>query len=228
MWLDCLKDNAYETREELATDVVRVLREELHELLAAGVALVQFDEPVLTEVVFTPPSFRRSFMCGALSEKGEAKDELRFAEDLINQVIAGLPRDRTALHICRGNWTRDESALLSGDYRALGGLLEGVRVGTLFLEASTPRAGELRALQDLGLDHRIGLGVVNPRSDAIESADAIEARARGAIDLFGPDRVLLNPDCGFATFADNPVASARTAKKKLAAMAEASRRLRKG
>src|SRR6185295_4020297 len=38
MWLDCLTDQPYQTREALARDVVRVLREELHFLLAAGVA----------------------------------------------------------------------------------------------------------------------------------------------------------------------------------------------
>jgi 5-methyltetrahydropteroyltriglutamate--homocysteine methyltransferase len=38
---------------------VRVLREELCFLPAAGVALVQFDEPVLTEVVFTGAQTQR-------------------------------------------------------------------------------------------------------------------------------------------------------------------------
>jgi len=51
MWMECISDRAYEDREALATDIVRVLREEAHFLLAAGVSLVQFDEPVLTEVV---------------------------------------------------------------------------------------------------------------------------------------------------------------------------------
>ena len=69
MWLDCLTDLPYQTREDLAQDVVRVLREELHFLLASGAALVQFDEPVLTEVVFGSASGNRTFMCGALSEK---------------------------------------------------------------------------------------------------------------------------------------------------------------
>ena len=52
MWLECVSRRAYASREALADDIVRVLREELHFLLAAGAALVQFDEPVLTEVVF--------------------------------------------------------------------------------------------------------------------------------------------------------------------------------
>lgn len=226
MWLDCLEDRAYETREELARDVVRVLREELHHLLAAGVSLVQFDEPVLTEVVFSPPTTQRSFMCGALSEKGRPEEELTFAYQLLNDVIRDLPRERTAVHICRGNWTKDENALLTGDYRALAPYLTSVEAGTLFLEMSTPRAGELDAIGGLELSQRIGLGVVNPRSDRVETVDEIRQHAEKAGKLFGLERLLLNSDCGFATFADNPVASQEVASAKLAAMKQAAESLR--
>src|SRR4030095_650885 len=91
MWIECISDNAYGSREELAEDIVRILREELHDLLSAGAALVQFDEPVLTEVVFTGAKNSRSFMCGALSEKGSVEHELAFARELINQVVDGAP-----------------------------------------------------------------------------------------------------------------------------------------
>src|SRR5438445_4580979 len=128
MWMECISDKAYRSREDLAGDVVRILREEVHFLLAAGAALVQLDEPVLSEVVFTGAKNARSFMCGALSEKGDAASELRFATDLVNQVTAGLPRERLALHVCRGNWTRDEGAALSGDYRPLLGVFQRLAV----------------------------------------------------------------------------------------------------
>lgn len=222
MWLDCLEDLPYDTREDLARDIVRVLREELHFLLAAGAALVQFDEPVLTEVVFTGAKARRSFMCGALSEKKSPAEELAFAADLLNAVIAGLPQERVALHICRGNWTRDESAALTGDYRPLLGLLKSVNVGTYFLELCTPRAGEMEVLRELPEDRRLGIGVVNQKLDRIESIEEIAAKARHAIELFGKDRTLLTPDCGFATFADNPVASAKVAEEKLRTIAKAA------
>jgi 5-methyltetrahydropteroyltriglutamate--homocysteine methyltransferase len=62
----------------------------------------------------------------------------------------------------------------------------------------------------------------------VETVDEIEARVRRAVDLFGADRVLLNPDCGFATFADNPITAADVAERKLAGMVEASRRVRGG
>jgi 5-methyltetrahydropteroyltriglutamate--homocysteine methyltransferase len=221
MWLDCLEDLPYDTREDLARDIVRVLREELHFLLAAGAALVQFDEPVLTEVVFTGAKARRSFMCGALSEKKSPAEELAFAADLLNAVVAGLPQERVALHICRGNWTRDESAALSGDYRPLLGLLKSVNVGAYFLELCTPRAGEMEVLTELPEDRRVGIGVVNQKLDCIETVEEIVARVKHAVALFGKERLFLTPDCGFATFADNPVASAKVAEEKLRAIARA-------
>jgi 5-methyltetrahydropteroyltriglutamate--homocysteine methyltransferase len=52
-------------------------------------------------------------------------------------------------------------------------------------------------------------------------------RAEAAVGLFGPARVLLNPDCEYATFADNPLASADVAEAKLAAIVWAARVLRR-
>ncbi len=228
MWMECISDKAYRSREHLAEDIVRVLREELHFLLAAGASIVQFDEPVLTEVVFTGPKNTRSFMCGALSEKKDPATELAFARDLVNRVVAGLPRERTALHLCRGNWTKDERAALAGDYRPLVATLAAIEVGAYFLELCTPRAGEMEVLRDLPRDRRIGVGVVNQKHDRVETAEEVVERGRRAIALFGAERVLLNSDCGFATFADNPVASAKVAEEKLRSIARAAELLRKG
>jgi 5-methyltetrahydropteroyltriglutamate--homocysteine methyltransferase len=228
MWMECISDRAYRSREHLAEDVVRVLREEVHGLLAAGAALVQLDEPVLSEVVFTGTKNARSFMCGALSEKGDAAHELSFATDLINRVTAGLPAARLAVHVCRGNWTRDETVALAGDYRPLLPVFERLAVGTLLLELCTPRAGDVEILKALPPTVRLGVGVVNQKQERIESVLDIVRRARRAIDLVGPARVVLTPDCGFATFADNPVASAAVAEAKLRAIADAAAALRAG
>ena len=220
MWMDCLTDRPYETREDLARDVVRVLREELHFLLSAGVSMVQFDEPVLSEVVFGASGQNRTFMCGALSEKLEPEQELDFASSLLTEVVGGSPEDRLGLHICRGNWTRDESAALAGDYRPLLGILKQARVGTLFLELCTERAGEAQVLRDIPDDKRIGVGVVNQKLEEVETVEEIQHRIARSVDLFGQERVLLTPDCGFATFADNPVSSAAVAEAKLKAMVQ--------
>src|SRR4030095_3600449 len=193
MWMECLSDNAYASREHIAEDIVRVLREELAELLAEGVSMVQFDEPVLSEVVFTGAKGQRSFMCGALSEKGDPQVELAFARELINAVVEGFPRERVGLHVCRGNWTPDESACLTGDYSLLVPALSQIDVGTYFLELCTPRAGDIEVLKSLPDDRRIGVGVVTQKHERIESVEEIVAKAERAIALFGIDRVLLNP-----------------------------------
>ena len=226
MWIDCISDQVYATREEIAADIVRVLREEIIDLLDAGAALVQLDEPVLSDVVFSGAKNKRSFMCGALSESQGPAHELAFAQELVNAVVEGLPRERIALHVCRGNWTPDESVALAGSYAPLIPTLAGMKVGAYLLEACTPRAGDMALLQQLPADARIGVGVVNQKDPAIEPVDEIAARVGRAIDLFGADRLLLHPDCGFATFADNPICSAGIAEAKLAAIAAAVERFR--
>jgi len=215
MWLECVSDRAYPNRERLATDIVRVLREELACLLAAGVALVQFDEPVLSEVVYSGSVSKRSFMCGALSEKKEIPAELGFARELINAVVAGFPRERVALHMCRGNWTPDESAALSGDYTPLVETLSGLKVGSLLLELCTPRSGEMEVLRTIPEDIRIGVGICNQKHAHIETLEDMLRKGEHAIQLFGKERVLFTPDCGFATFADNPLTSELIAEQKL-------------
>ncbi len=226
MWMECLQERAYQSREELAQDIVTALRAELADLIAAGVALVQFDEPVLSEVVFSGPKSRPSFMCGALSESRGPEHELGFAGDLMNAVVEGMPRERIAVHICRGNWTPDESVALAGSYEPLIKTLQAMKVGAYLLEMCTPRAGEMDLLRVLPTEARIGVGVVNQKCAEVEGCDDVVARIRHAVNLFGAERVLLHPDCGFATFADNPICAAVPAETKLARIAEAAARVR--
>ncbi|MET0849850.1 MAG: sulfurtransferase TusA family protein [Candidatus Rokuibacteriota bacterium] len=66
------------------------------------------------------------------------------------------------------------------------------------------------------------------RSFLVCKGSDIVARARRAIDVFGRDRILLTPDCGFATFADNPVTAPGLAEEKLRAIVRAAEILRGG
>lgn len=227
LWLECLSEKIYQTREELASAVIKILREEIRDLISSGATIVQLDEPVLTEVVFGKPVKQRSFMCGALGEKMKAThDELAFASEILARTLEGFPREKLALHICRGNWSRDESVALAGDYRPLMPLLEKLPVKILFLELCTPRAGEMEVLASLPESFHLGLGMVNPKSGMIESVGDIVQKATKAANLFGPERILLNPDCGFATFADSPLAPSEIAEAKMYALAQAARILR--
>lgn len=53
-------------------------------------------------------------MCGALGDRGDTDEELDFARGLLQEVTIGLPPERLAVHVCRGNWTPDESKALAG------------------------------------------------------------------------------------------------------------------
>jgi len=230
MWIEGLSEEAYPTREDLAKDVIKVLREEIEELIEAGVSTIQIDEPVLTEVVFTQANANRTFMCGALTAKADAEVELQFAVELINKLLEGLRGQgtRISLHICRGNWSTDEDILLRGPYYPLMPYLKKMNVDQFVLEYSTPRAGELHALSELAdrEDLEIGLGVVNPRTEEVETAEEIVSRVEEAAKFFPIQKISLNPDCGFGTFAQRPMNSTEIATRKLAEMNKAANLLK--
>jgi 5-methyltetrahydropteroyltriglutamate--homocysteine methyltransferase len=223
MWVKEVSRAVYASKEELAEDVVSILRDEVLALRDEGVDFIQFDEPVLTELVFTQGQ-TRTFMCAALAARKDPAEELELAVDLVNRVVAGVDGVRIGLHVCRGNWSQNEATLLSGSYQPLVPYLNRMNVQQLVLEYATPRAGELVPIGD----KELGLGVVNPRTSEVESVDAIVARVRDALRTVAPERVFLNPDCGFGTFASRPMNAPDVAVQKLAAMRAAAERLRGG
>ncbi len=95
---------------------------------------------------------------------------------VIDAVVAGLPQERLALHMCRGNWTPDETTCRGGDYRSLPATLGAPDVGVLMLELCTPRAGEIEVLSALPDHLRVGVGAVNQKHSRIENFAEIVAR----------------------------------------------------
>jgi 5-methyltetrahydropteroyltriglutamate--homocysteine methyltransferase len=218
MFVQEVTRQVYPTKEDLAEDVVHILGDEVAELVAEGVDFIQLDEPVLTELVFTQGQ-TRTFMCAALATRSDPSEELEFAVALINRVLERAGGVRTGLHICRGNWSQNEATLLRGSYHPLAPYLDRIHVHQLVLEYATERAGTL--LPFAGKE--LGLGVVNPRTEAVESVDTIRAAIAQALQLYPAERVFLNPDCGFGTFSNRPVNSSEIAFKKLQAIVEAAR-----
>lgn len=230
MWLKGLSDKYYKSKEELGEDVIQVLLEEVEELQEQGVDIIQFDEPILTEVVFSPGN-TRTFMCASLSEKKDPTEELKFAKQLIGSTFEAINRDKSkvGLHVCRGNWSKDESILLEGPYTPLNDLFEYVKADILYLEYSTDRAGSLDSLfanNSLSDNIILGLGVMNPRSDLTESVDSIVASVEKVLDYLPKERIAINPDCGFATFAKKPVNSMQYIEEKLKVLEQAKNELR--
>lgn len=221
MWVPEASGRAYPNKEALGEAVVGILRGEVERLTHAGADFIQFDEPVLTELVFSQGR-TRTFMCAALAARKDPQEELEFALGMLGRVLEAAGTVRTGLHVCRGNWSRDESTLLSGTYAPLAAWFERVPVRQLVLEYATPRAGDVVPAGG----KELGLGVVNPRSDTVESPEWIVERVRAALRHVPAERLFLNPDCGFGTFAARPMNSPEVAEQKLTAMSLAARALR--
>jgi 5-methyltetrahydropteroyltriglutamate--homocysteine methyltransferase len=159
-----------------------------------------------------------------LAARKDPAEELEFAVSLINRVVRGIDGIRIGVHVCRGNWSRDETTLLSGGYQALAGYLDRLDVTQLVLEYATDRAGDVIAFPN----KELGLGVVNPRTDTVESAESIRTAVENALRFYPVSSLFLNPDCGFGTFSNRPMNSEAVATAKIAAIVKAARDLRGG
>lgn len=116
--------------------------------------------------------------------------------------------------------------MLTGDYAKLLPALERMDIDQFVLEYATPRAGDIEVVGKALADRELGLGVVNPRTDKVESVDYIVAKAEQALEHYKPEQLFLNTDCGFGCFASRSVNVEAVAYEKLSAMVAASRLLR--
>ena len=62
MWVGAYSRAGYQDKMQMGDAVVDILRQELVELRDQGAALVQFDEPVLNEIVMSEENDKRTFM----------------------------------------------------------------------------------------------------------------------------------------------------------------------
>lgn len=161
-----------------------------------------------------------------MATRRDAGSELIYAARLINEVIAGVEGIRTGIHVCRGNWSRNEDVLLSGDYTPLVAAFARMNVRQYVLEYATPRAGDVDVI-GRALGHKeIGLGVVNPRTQEAESRQEIIERVERALQYYRPEQIFLNPDCGFGCFANRCVNDDATAVAKIRQIVLAAEALR--
>lgn len=141
-------------------------------------------------------------------------------------MIAGVDGLRIGLHVCRGNWSRNEEVLLAGDYDPLVPAFAAMQVRQLVLEYATPRAGAIASVGRALGDKELGLGVVNPRTAEAEPVETIIERVEQALIFYRPEAIFLNPDCGFGCFANRCVNDEQTATAKLHQIVRAATILR--
>jgi len=199
-WHKEISKDAYPTPEEFGHDYAKILRKEVLRLKDAGVSFIQIDEPMLgdlTEAGDKPDRYRRVFYELYGQDYRGFKEELRLAVDLLNEVIKGIGGVRIGVHMDR--WPNKDSPYFDQGYeRFLPELLE-TETDQFVLEYSTPGTGDpAKLVNEFPRDMEIGLGVVSVQNYEVEMPEQIVKRAKRVIGHIDPERIWLNPDCGFA------------------------------
>lgn len=181
---------------ETANQVALALRDEIADLEAAGIAIIQVDEPALRELLplkqAAQPAYLdwsvRSFRLatGGAAAATQVHTHLCYSEfGVVIDAIRGLDADVTSIEAARSR---------------------------MEVVADIAAAG--------GFDHGIGPGVYDIHSPRVPGVDEIESLLRRAVDELPLRQVWVNPDCGLKTRGyDETVAS-------LANIVEATRRVR--
>jgi 5-methyltetrahydropteroyltriglutamate--homocysteine methyltransferase len=216
MWDPDKSSKAYPTRDDFVSDCVPILRREVELLRDEGVSIIQIDDPHLC--LFVDPDVRSRY-----DDPQRASD---FAVDMDNQVVDGIDGVKLAVHLCRraGARARGE-AEHRGGYDPILKQLGRLKVDHITMEFTTPGSGEMSVFKELPDHVEVGLGCASCQPEQIDSADTIVDRVEMALEYLSPERITLNPDCGFAPGSSAEV-SIDDVYVKLQNEVEAARRLR--
>jgi 5-methyltetrahydropteroyltriglutamate--homocysteine methyltransferase len=189
MWDPQKSAKAYPKREDFVRDCVPIIRREVELLRDEGVSIVQVDDPHLC--LFVDPHVRSQY-----DDADRASD---FAADMDNQVVDGIKGVKLAVHLCRraGARARGE-ADHRGGYDPILNQLSRLKVDHITMEFTSPGAGDMSVFQWLPEHVEIGLGCVSCQPGQIDSPETIVERVETALKHLAPERITLNPDCGFA------------------------------
>jgi len=166
-----VSDGAYADRADLVRALARVLAAEAAELARAGARMLQIDEP---------------FLAGYPEDVG-------LAIEAVNIVTAAVDASWT-LHVCYGN--RYARPLWEGHYDFLFPAVKEANVGQLALEFARTGDEDLGLLEQHHWDRGLGLGVIDVKTEQVESSDLVAARIRRALRFVAPEKLVINPDCG--------------------------------
>ena len=199
-WHSAHSKEAYPKPEDFGYAFAKLLRNEVARLKEAGVSFIQIDEPMLgdlTEAGDKPDRYRRVFDELYGQKYRGFKEELRLAVDLLNEVTRGVSGVRVGVHMDR--WPNKDSPYFDQGYeRFLPELLE-TKTDQFVLEYSTAGTGDpAKLVKEFPKGLEIGLGVISVQNYEVETPQQVVERAKRIIGKIEPERIWLNPDCGFA------------------------------
>jgi 5-methyltetrahydropteroyltriglutamate--homocysteine methyltransferase len=204
--------------DEFVSDVVKVEREIVAGLLAAGCRYVQIDAPGYTAYV-DPPSL------ATMRERGEDPKE-NFSRSLRadNALLEGFDDVTFGIHLCRGNqrsmWHRE------GTYDDIAErLLNELQHDRFLFEYDTPRAGGFEPLRFLPKGKVIVLGLVSTKVPQLETVDQLKKRIDEASKYVALEQIAISPQCGFSSDVVGNLISEDDQKRKLEVVVETARQV---
>ncbi|OZF57677.1 5-methyltetrahydropteroyltriglutamate--homocysteine methyltransferase [Rhodococcus sp. 14-2470-1b] len=201
--VDTLYDDHYKSREKLAWEFATALNQEAKDLEAAGVDIIQIDEPAFN-VFF---------------------DELKdWGVAMLERATDGLSCE-TAVHICYGYGIKantDWKATLGAEWRQYEQsfpLLRRSSIDIVSLESHNSRVPV--DVIELLRGKKVMLGAIDVASSTIETPEEVAATLRRALPFVDADKLYPSTNCGLAPL-DRRVA--REKMRTLAAGTELVRR----
>lgn len=159
---------------DTAAQLALAIREEVADLQAAGIAIIQVDEPALRE--------------GFPLRRHERDEYLAWATRAFRLVSsAALPDTQVHTHMC---------------YAQLGdvvGVLADLDIDVVSLEAARSQMRLIGELEHASYRGGVGPGVYDVHSPRIPDVWEIESLLRRAVETVGAERLWVNPDCGLKT-----------------------------
>ena len=113
----------------------------------------------------------------------------------INKVLDRVTGEK-AVHLCFGNY--GGQTIQKGDWEQLLGFLNELHADHLVLELAHRPPEDLEALTGVKDSIKIGIGVVDIKTNQVETPEEIARAIERAEKVLGPGRVgWVHPDCGF-------------------------------
>jgi 5-methyltetrahydropteroyltriglutamate--homocysteine methyltransferase len=190
---NCVDRDVYPDLDQFFEDVVRIYREEVAALYAAGGRYLQIDE--VAQTLLCDQKLRDAVR--ARGDDPEKLIDLYIA--LINRIVQDRPAGLTVgVHMCRGNamgkWVAE-----GGYERIAEKSFSSLNVDVFFLEFDTERAGNFEPLRFMPKDRRVVLGLVSTKTPALEDAAALQKRIDAATRFVPLENLSISPQCGFAS-----------------------------
>jgi 5-methyltetrahydropteroyltriglutamate--homocysteine methyltransferase len=222
-WHPDYSAGAYPTLESFMDHLTEILAAQARGLVDAGIDIIQLDDPALT--YFCDPRLTRG--AGDIHDERLRRDwnaDRQFPQALsaINRIADGL-RAEVHLHCCHSVYKRQSD--VRGDYKPILPRLQGAKIDRINLEFAYQDTGHVDDLDLLPAHLCVGMGVVDVRGARLQEVAEIEALAAAGARHVAPERIALNPDCGFAPDAGEPP-TIDEAYEKLRRLSTAALRLR--